>query len=819
MFSLHVLGGASIEGPDGPLAGRAAQRHRLALLALLAAIPRGGLTRDKLIAYLWPERNTERARHALSDSVYRINKAIGQEAVVAVGDELRLDPERLPSDLAAFREAFDAEDWERAVDAYAGPFLDGFHLPRAPEFERWVDGERDRLARRYASALEALAEERAAAGDLTGAVAAWRRRAAHDRYDSRVSLRLMEALEAAGNRAGALQHARIHAQLLEEEFGTGPDPQVLALADRLRTAPSGGGPVGADRADVPKGAVARTARTDPASGGEERRETAGDAEAPSRRPADGDAAAAAGGERGAAEGVRPQEDPTPSRGRRAAVFIAALGAFLLLVTALVRLTSASTADTSPPPPSSSGSASVAVLPFQNLSLDEENRFFADGVTEDILTNLSTIPELRVISRTSVMRYRGSALPIPEIAQELDVDYVLEGSIRRAGGSVRITAQLVDAEADAPVWAETYDRRLEDVFAVQSEIATRVAGALHAELAPELRERIERPPTTDRAAYNLYLRGRYYWHRRTREDLLRSAELFEEAVARDPGYARAWAGSADAHAVLAFYDYLPPEDAYPRAKAAATRAIALDETLAEAHASLGYITLYHDWDLPGAEAEFLRSIELNPSYSVGHQWYANLLVAAGRFDEAERAMSRAREVNPLSLIANGALGWVYYYAGRYEEAVRQCDLALEMDPGWDLGHLWRGLALDALGRGGEAIRSLGRAVELSGRSGITVAALAHALARADRGDEARALLDDLLESEREGRYQPSFEIAKAHLALGDAEEALRWLEHAYDERSHSMVFLRVDPQLAPLRPNPQFRSLVEKVGLETASWHR
>lgn len=806
-FSLRLFGGASIEGPDGPLAGRAAQRHRIALLALLAATPRGGVTRDKLIAHLWPERDAERARHALSDSVYRINKALGKEAVLAAGDELRLDPERLPSDLAAFREALEEDDWERAIGVYAGPFLDGFHLPKAAEFERWLDGERDRLARRYASALEALAEERAAAGDPTGAVAAWRRRAAHDRYDSRIAVRLMQALEAAGNRAGALRHARIHARLLEQEFGTGPDPHVLALAERLREAPAPKRPAAA-------GPTAKAPRGRP-----EGRETPeGLREAPQASPrtpavprdAPAEEPAASSGTPAAGAGAARGDPARPHRARRP-LFGAAVGAALLVLAAVgARLAWESAATPSSPP---SPSASIAVLPFENLSPDEENRYFGDGVTEDILTNLSSFGDLRVIARASVMQYRDRRRPIPQIAKELGVGYILEGSVRRADDRVRITAQLVDAEMNAQVWAETYDRKLEDVFAVQSDIARTVAGALEAELAPEVAQRIARAPTDDLDAYNLYLRGRFFWHLRTEEDLRRSARFFEQAVERDPGYARAWAGLADAYSVLAFYDYLPPRTAYPEAKEAATRALAIDETLAEAHASLGYITLYYDWDGAKSEAEFRRAIELNPSYTVGHQWYANLLVAMGRFEEAAREMTRAREVNPLSLIANGALGWVYYYAGRYEDAVRQCDLALEMDADWDLGYLWRGLALERLDRTEEAIRSFRRAVRLSGGSGITVAALAHALAGAGETGEARELVTGLIEAGEEGRYQPSFEIAKVHVALNEKEEALRWLERAYEERSHSMVFLKVDPQLAPLRSEPGFRPLLEKVGLE------
>lgn len=790
-FSLRLFGGASIEGPEGPLTGRAAQRHRLALLAMLAASARSGITRDRLIAYLWPDSDDERARRSLSDSIYRINRALGDDTLRTAGDEVRLDADRLPSDVAAFRTALEAEDWERAAGLYVGPFLDGFHLPGAGEFERWLDAQRDELGRRYASALEALAAERTEAGDLAGAVAAWRRRAAHDRYDARVAMRLMEALDAAGNRAGALQHARIHAQLLEEEFGAAPNADVTALAERLRARPKVPAPTpGASATTTPAAAPTPGATPTPAPS-DDPPPSEPEPPPPEREPPPpGHAAGAA---------------PAHPLGRRVAA-----GSLLVLLALAAGLAVWFSRDGSDA--TATAVPTVAVLPFENLDADDRTLYFAHGVTEDVVTNLSRVPDLRIVASASPagddMRDRSPR----EIADELGVDYLLRGTIRRVDEDVRVTAQLIDARTTTNVWAQAYDRRLEDIFAVQSDIARRVADALETELGATVAARIDRPPTEDLAAYNLYLRGRYLWHARTEASLRESAELFEQAVERDPEYARAWAGLADAYAVLAFYDYLPPDEAYPKARQAANRALAIDDALAEAHASLGYIRLYYDWDAPSAEVSFRRAIELNPSYSVAHQWYANLLVATGRFQEAEREMGRAREVNPLSLIANAAQGWVYYYAGRYEDAVHQCDLALEMDPAWDLGHMWRGMALERMGRTSDALAALEAAVELSGGSGISVAALAHARASAGDHDGARAMLRRLEAATRRGDYQPAFEIAKVHVALGDPEEALRWLERAFDERSHSMVFLRVDPQLADLAGYTDFRRLAERVGL-------
>ncbi|MGH7576931.1 MAG: tetratricopeptide repeat protein, partial [Longimicrobiales bacterium] len=632
---------------------------------------------------------------------------------------------------------------------------------------------------------------------------AWSRLAAHDPYSSRYAIGLMVALAAAGNRAAALRHARIHAQLLEQEFGTKPDPEVAALAGQLHAEPAAVKHTEAQPESSPPAGHAKPVETRPAAHGSS--DEVGGAVVPSHAAADS-------ARREPVEDVRLANPPAASsgfggsdRGRREA-FVALVAGIVLAILAIASLLAWPRPETQ----AASSRVRIAVLPFDNLSANEENQYFADGITEDILTNLAGIRGLLVVSSASVRADVEPRKTIPELARDLGVDYILRGSVRRADERVRITAQLVDAKADAHAWAETYDDRLEDIFAVQSEIAKRVAAELDAEIVSGVEERLEREPTTDLVAYNLYLRGRYYWHRRTEADLLQSARFFERAVERDPGFARAWAGLADAYAVLAFYDYLPPATAYPNAKHAADRALAIDPSLAEAHASLGYIALYYDWDWLRAEAAFQRSIELNPSYTVAHQWYANHLVAMGRFDEAEREMSLAREVNPLSLIANGALGWVYFYARRFDEAVRQCELALEMDPDWDLGHLWRGQAYEEMGSTEDAIASLRRATELSRGSGISVAALAHAYVTSGDRESALELLAELVTADG---YRPSFEIAKVQLALGDADRAIEWLERAYDQHAHSMAFLMVDPQLETLHSDPRFVQLVAKVGLD------
>ncbi len=740
MFSLRLFGGASIEGPDGPLAGRAAQRHRLALLALLAATPRGGLTRDKLIAHLWPERDAERARHSLSDSVYRINKAIGDEAIVAVADELRLDPERLGSDLHAFWEAVEAQDWEGAVASYAGPFLDGFHLPAAGEFEHWLDVERSRLARQFAAALEAVADRRAEGGDLTGAAAAWRRRAAHDPYDSRVAVRLMEALEAAGNRAGALQHARIHVQLLEEEFGTGPDPDVLALAERLRTAP--------------------TPEADPA---ETRRE---------------------GRER---ERSEPPREPSAGR----------------------PTTPSGTASRATRDGSSRPKHSVAVLPFVNLSPDPNNEYFADGMAEELIDVLARIPELQVPARSSSFAFKEKALQVREMAERLGVAYVLEGGVRKAGKRLRITARLVEAAGGYHVWTETYDRRLEDVFAVQEEIARAIASALRVRLGVGVTE-LARRGTRNVDAYVLYLKGRFHLNKRKRSAYKKAIECFQRAIEVDREYALAYAGLADLYLLSERYTVLDPEKAIPLARAAAEHAVELAPERAETRTSLAYARMLGDWDPGAADREFRRAIRNDPGYAPAHHWYGWNLLQRGLLDRGLAELRRALELEPLSLIVQTNVGTALYMMRRFDEAIDACRRALQLDSRFVVAHQWLGRARELAGRPHEGAAAHRRALEiLGGEDPESIGSLGHARALAgDRKGAMRALsrLEELSRRRYVSRYWP----ALVHIGMRALERGLNELERAFEERFDWCLFVGVDPMFDPLRGDPRFEALLRLV---------
>ncbi|MBA3560239.1 MAG: protein kinase, partial [Gemmatimonadaceae bacterium] len=459
-------------------------------------------------------------------------------------------------------------------------------------------------------------------------------------------------------------------------------------------------------------------------------------------------------------------------------------------------------------PSTDGNAAtIAVLPFVNMSVDAEHQYFADGLTDELITSLSRVEGLKVASRTSSFAFKQRDLDVREIGRRLGVHSVLEGSVRRGDGRIRVSVQLVTVTDGYQRWSQAYDRDAQDALVIQEDIAGAIVETLKGRLGSGKRDAV-RGGTTDPEAYDLYLRGLFFRYRRTEDGLRRAVSNFREAVQRAPNFARAHMGLAEAYAVLGFYDYEPAREAFPAAAAAATQALRLDPALGAAHATLGYVALYHDWDWPRAEEEFLRAIERDSNYATAHQWYANFLAAMGRFEEAEREMRRAQALDPLLLIASAALGWVFYHQGDYERAAAQYRSTLERDSTFTLAHLWLGQSLEMLGRKDESLVSLQRAATLSGEGAIFVAALARL--HAVRGEHAEA--ERLLSRLESGRNAPAFEIAKVYAALGRRTEAFGWLERAYEQRSHSMVFLRVDPQLATLRKDPAFERIVKRVGL-------
>ena len=453
--------------------------------------------------------------------------------------------------------------------------------------------------------------------------------------------------------------------------------------------------------------------------------------------------------------------------------------------------------------------SIAVLPFENLSRDPDNAYFAEGVKDELLARLSKVTDLKVISIRSTDQLKSSINDLPQIARRFSVANILGGSVQRTSDEVRVNVQLVRGETNANLWTDTFDRKLTDVFAIESDIAKTIAEKLQTKLTGSEERAISANPTANLEAHQLYLKGRYFWNRRTGENLKKALTYFQQAVEKDPGYALAYTGIADSCALMPVYGAGVPHDYYPRAKAAAEKAVALDDVLGEAHISLANV-LFRYLELDESAKEFERGIELNPSYATAHQWYGRLtLLATGQFDRAVAEVSRAVELDPVSPIIHSDLGSVYIGARRYDEAMKQIHTALELDPQFYWAHRNLAVALELTGAPENAIAEYQKALEL-GDDPRVLASLGHAEASIGRQNEARATLKQLTEVSKT-RYVSGYGFVVIHLALGEKDRALEWLEKEARERSGFEInFIKVDPYLDPLRGDPRFEALVSKI---------
>jgi len=451
--------------------------------------------------------------------------------------------------------------------------------------------------------------------------------------------------------------------------------------------------------------------------------------------------------------------------------------------------------------------SIAVLPFDNLSRDPDNAYFAEGVQEEILTRLAKVADLKVISRTSTQRFKSAPSDLREIAKQLGVMNILEGSVQKANDQVRVNVQLINALTDAHLWADTYDRKLIDIFSVESEIAQTIADTLQAKLSGSEQRAIAIRPTENPEAYQLYLKGRFFWNKRTAADLKKSIDYFNQAIEKDPNYALAYAGLADAWLVLPVFGGGAPKDCCPKAEAAARRAIHLDETLAEPHASLGLLLAIYYFDFSNSIWELERAIQLNPNYAMAHHWLGNLpLTFTGQFDRAIGELKRSLELDPLSMIINANLGQTYSYSRRYEEAIVQLCRTIEIDPSFYYAHYQLGEALEFKGNRDAAIAEYQKARELNDDPFVR-ALLAHAMAKSGNAAQAMKVLEQL-EDESRHRYVTAYSIGLIHLGLGENEQALRWFEKSYEDRAGTDIgYIKVDPFLDSLRGDPRFEKIV------------
>jgi eukaryotic-like serine/threonine-protein kinase len=457
--------------------------------------------------------------------------------------------------------------------------------------------------------------------------------------------------------------------------------------------------------------------------------------------------------------------------------------------------------------------SLAVLPFVNVSGDPNTEYLADGITESLINNLSQLPNLTVMSRNSVFRYKGQEADAQVVGRDLKVQAVLTGHMVQRGDNLSISAELVDVRNNSHLWGEQYNRKLSDILAVQAELSREISEKLRLHLSGEQQKQLTRRYTDNTEAYQIYLKGRYYWNKRTPATIDKAIEYFQQAVEKDPGFALAFVGLADCYDVPA--NPLPPREKMPKAKAAAMRALQLDELLAEAHTSLARVLAVYDWDWAGAEKEFKRAIELNPRYAVAHQWYGGYFEATGRHDESIAERKRAQELDPLSLIMNFELGTAFYFARNYEQAIEQFQKTLELDPSFPPAYIFLPAVYEQTGMYNQAIAGFQKAITLRGAtslgSSLPMSGLGHVYAVSGRKREAQAVLDELKQLSRH-EFVPADDIALIYAGLGEKDQAFLWLEKAYEERAFRLSWLKVEPRWDSLRPDPRFADLMRRVGL-------
>ncbi|HKN64903.1 MAG TPA: tetratricopeptide repeat protein [Gemmatimonadaceae bacterium] len=785
MFRLRVYGGLTLERDGTPYAGPATQRRRLAVLAMIAA-SETGVSRERLADYLWPDADPTRGRHSLDDALSGLRRELRSEDLFIGVATLRLNHDAVGCDVADQAAAIATGDNERAATFYVGPFLDGFHISAAPDFERWAEAERGRRSRAQARLLERLATDASARNEAAVAARWWQARVALDPLDTLATIGLLRALATAGNPAEAVRLARVHEALLRNELDANPGPEWETAIDGLRA-----------ELARPRSAAAKATAPLPI--------TTADVAATSQPAILSDA---------------NRMPPPPAQGVGQVVqrrllarsqVVTAVGALAVLAS-FVMWTQTRARQRSPettPARASVRRGSVAVLPFANTSGDTTDEHFSDGLTDELIGTLSKVPGLKVTGHTSAFALKDRYLTVRTIGDTLGVATVLEGSVRRAGDRLKIAVQLVSVDDNGVMWSEAYDRNLRDVFAVQEEIARAIASAL----SPTFRDRttpIAPIQARDLATYELYLEGRYFLARRTADDLHRAAGYFERAIARDAAYAQAYAGLADAHMLLVLLAEGAPREDVPLARMAAATAIRLDSTLAEAHATLGNIHEAFDWDAAGADRESALAIALDPSYATARLYRGINLVNRGRFEEAIVELTQARMLDPLSAPVRMQLGRAYVAAHRTNDAIAVLRAAIELNPQFAAAHAQLGEAYLQRGHASEALAAFRRAVALSGARDS--ANLAYALAMTGDAAAAKLLLRALLAVPQRS-YLPPVPVAKAYVALNDADAAFGWLKRGRDEHASQMRTIRVTPGFDRLHSDPRWEPLLRQIGLE------
>lgn len=763
MYELRLLAPLNLTRPDGaPVQSVLAQPRRTALLAYLAMEP-GPVSRDRLLAMFWPESTDERARNALNQALHFLRRSLGDEVIVTSGNGVALVPESIRCDAVAFEAACQRGAWEEAGGLYRGDFLDGFHISDAPDFERWTEAERLRLRRRM-EAMAWLGVETLEGEGKGDSAREWADRAvALARGEEAAARRQIALLGRLGDRAAVVGAYECLTSHLRDEHGVPPAEETRALVEGIL-----------ERGASLPGATPR--------------------EAPATAPRP-----AGGGSRGTNPTAAPGRPPRPR----------VLAAALVLVVALAVAGWWTARGASAFDPWSGQARSLAVLPFENLDADSASEYFAQGVTEELLGSLAQIRSLRVPAWTSAFRIDARSEDVREVGRRLGVESVLAGSIRKSGDRVRISARLIDTRSGYYLWSGTFERDLTDVFAMQEEIARNIADSLRVRLRAEDRDRLARRPTSDSAAYLMYLRGRHVLKLRTPSTMRSAAEHFAAALARDPGYADAHAGYAEAILLLAGTGRVSAGEILPDARSAAERALELDPVNVHARVVMaGILMQERRWE--ESDEAFRAAIRASPSHATAHHWYSILLTQLGRPEEAVRHAERAVRADPLSTAAGNRLAQALYFVGRYEDAAQQAESMLQLEP--ESRQLMNNLAATylAMGRPTEAERILQGRLKL-GPSPITLSLLASTYAATGRRAEALRILQEL-EGQADAEPLTPLRIATVHVALGEHDRAFQWLDRMswYPD---GITLLRASHLLAPLRLDPRYTAILKRLSVD------
>jgi DNA-binding SARP family transcriptional activator/TolB-like protein/Tfp pilus assembly protein PilF len=773
MLELMLLGGSVLKRDGSPVSGVPAQRHHLALLALLAASPGQCASREKLVAYLWPESDAGTARHRLSVAIHVLRRRLGRDFLAVSGDALGLNLDAVRVDVAEFMTAIAGGRLEEGVATYAGPFLDGFYLSGAPEFERWVDTERDRLAGLFAASLRRLMDVSVERGMLDAASQWSRRLAAHDPFSAAVAMGHMRALAAVGDSAGALRHSRAYAVLVQGDLGIAPDAAVLELARRIA---------------MEENADHMVIATDPAD------QARHDVSVPVGPPPHTEDASLAG---------RLPRRP-PGLVRRTALVIGLVAVTTLLaVRVLGRSGDSVLVDPHP---------GVAVLPFMNPDRDSALMGLGAGLADGVRSTLAFVPNIRLRAAPVVANRR---VPTPRrVGRSIQAAFVVSGTIRRDEDQTFITAQLIDVPTGALLWSKTFTRHGGDLAGLQQELSMTIADDLRLQIAPYQ----PKTYTASDRAYDRFLQGVYSHRQFTSEHIWMALQFYREAYEDDPSFALAHAIAANAYIDLTTLG-LPEEVGLERAREQVLTALALDSSLAEGQAALGYIQIWRDRDFVSGERSLRRAIMLYPTLPQARDWYGRYALFVRSWSEVAVTQVRlALEVDPLNTARSHMVESILYLARRYDEVPEQNQITTSLDANvaqsFRVSHL--GGAYRELGKYDEAITEF---QHLQARTGARVSAgLALTYARMGRAQEARAILRELETRAASGSVSYS-SLARVYAGLGDFNRAFHWLERTFEAQPSALLVLGVDPTFDPLRSDHRFVELLRKMGLASSTVRR